>query len=146
MNAKETRESTYRQIDQEHSEICELATTLLRILVEQQQPADRVSHLFGLLCERVRWHFADEESAGMFEQIAQSAPRLGPAAQGFRQEHDALLQRLECLRDAACQGELTRDLWDELERGFRQFIQQLARHEYQESEARHSAWEQSPEP
>ena len=144
MKCREMTGEVYQQLSREHSEICELATTLLRILVEQQQPATRVSHLFQRLCEQVSLHFADEESTGIFEQVGRSTPHLEPVSQRLLAEHAELIEKLELLRDCACQGDLTRYVWDELERGFREFIQRLARHEYRESEVRHVVWQSGP--
>ena len=143
MGVKQTTQDMYQHLLQEHAEICNLATTLLRVLVEQQQPPDRVSHLFETLCDRVKWHFADEEATGMFEQIVQSVPHLAATSDTLREEHHELLGNLELLRDRACQGNLTRTRWEELEHGFRDFSNRLTQHEYRENDLLHRTYGQS---
>ena len=76
MGAKQTTQDMYQQLLQEHAEICDMATTLLRVLVERQQPAAKVSQLFETLYERIKGHFSEEEASGMFEQMRQLVPHL----------------------------------------------------------------------
>jgi len=129
----QTEFHVYRQILEDHAEICELATTLFRVLVEQQQPPVRVAHLFEALCAQTKVHFEDEEASGMFEDIARSRPHLAAQTRLLQNEHHDLLRDLECLRDQACAGELTRSRWEELERGFRAFSNRLTQHEGHEN-------------
>lgn len=134
MNAKQATEDLSRHFLQEHAEIYELATTLLRVLVEQQQTPAKVSCLFETLCERLRLHFADEEASGMFVQIVRSVPQLASVTRALQAEHGELVKGLEQLRDQANGFELTRSAWDGLATGFREFSNRLRRHEVKEDD------------
>ena len=142
MNAKQATEDLQRHFLQEHAEIYELATTLLRVLVEQQQPSTKVSRLLETLCERLRSHFADEEASGMFEQIVRSMPELSSETTALQAEHGELVKGLEHLREQAGRRELSRSVWDELASGFREFSNRLRRHEVQEDELLRQAFEE----
>jgi hemerythrin-like domain-containing protein len=78
----------------------------------------------------LRAHFDEEERAGLFEQIEESAPDQAPACERLRQEHRSLLRRLDLLR-AASPVERRGPAWG---REVRSLVDELARHEARESE------------
>ena len=75
-------------------------------------------------------HFDEEERAGLFEQIEETAPEQAPACDRLRREHRGLLQRLDALRSAS-PVERRGPTWA---REVRAFVEELTRHESRESE------------
>lgn len=88
--------------------------------------AARLDTLRGPLCA----HFDEEERAGLFEQIEDSAPEQTKACNRLRGEHRSLLDRLDLLRSAS-PVERRGPTWG---REVRSFVEELARHEASESE------------
>jgi iron-sulfur cluster repair protein YtfE (RIC family) len=116
------------QIRHEHREICELVTTLYRVLAERHEPPNRVMHLLEQLTERVGAHFRDEEEAGLFRDVERRLPQRANEIAKLREEHHDLAARLEWLNQLAA-GDYTHECWDELERAFREFGTVLGQHE-----------------
>ena len=75
-------------------------------------------------------HFDEEERAGLFEQIEETAPEQAPVCDRLRSEHRSLLQRLDVLRSAS-PLERRGPTWA---REVRTFVEELTRHESRESE------------
>jgi hypothetical protein len=88
--------------------------------------AARLDTLRGPLCA----HFDEEERAGLFEQIEETAPEQARACDRLRSEHRSLLQRLDSLRTAS-PVERRGPAWG---KGVRAFVDELTRHEASESE------------
>jgi iron-sulfur cluster repair protein YtfE (RIC family) len=133
--------AAYEQMRAEHTEICELVTTLYRVLAERHEPAPRVLHLLESLLERTTGHFQDEESYGLFEDLVRRTPQRAATIRELRAEHAVLLARLKQLRQHV-QGELGPDDWQQLEQGFREFANVLCHHETRENELLIDAYEQ----
>jgi iron-sulfur cluster repair protein YtfE (RIC family) len=129
------------QIRREHAELCELVTTLYRVLAERHEPAPRVAHLMENLLERVNAHFQDEEATGLFEDLDRQAPHEAGAIQELLREHEELRDRLTKLNQRAADGNLTPECWDELEFGFRDFSTLMCHHEARENKLLQDAYE-----
>jgi hypothetical protein len=78
----------------------------------------------------LRAHFDEEERAGLFEQIEESAPEQAPTCDRLRREHRSLLHRLDQLRSAS-PVERRGPSWG---REVRSLVEELGRHETRESE------------
>ena len=130
----------FEQMRAEHTEICELVTALYRVLAEHHEPASRVVHLLDSLLERTTGHFHDEEAYGLFEDLTRRSPQEAATVRALQAEHAQLLVSLEQLR-AQVGGALTRDGWEQLEHGFREFANALCHHEARENQLLIDAYE-----
>jgi hypothetical protein len=83
----------------------------------------------------LRAHFDEEERAGLFEQIQERAPEHAHACSRLREEHHALLRRIDTLR-AVAPLDRRQATWG---REVRALLDDLASHESRESEILTSA-------
>jgi iron-sulfur cluster repair protein YtfE (RIC family) len=130
----------FEQIRAEHTEICDLVTTLYRVLAERHEPAPRVVHLLESLLERVAAHLRDEESCGLFRDLRRRLPQHLDTIDTLEQEHQELVRHLSTLHQAASTSDIAPNWWDELEAGFRAFSTQLNRHEFRENDLLQEAY------
>jgi iron-sulfur cluster repair protein YtfE (RIC family) len=125
----------------EHAEICELVTTLYRVLAERHEPGPRVVHLMERLLERIEAHFHDEEALGFFDDLDSRHPQGAEIVERLRGEHLQMLTSLRRLCQQAASDNPTPAWWNELEDGFRDFGTHLCHHEARENDLLQAAFE-----
>ena len=113
----------------DQQELRELITKVHRVLADRQESIGRVTQLMREVLERIQTHFADEEASGLFEQIAEHSPELGPLAAELRAQHDEISRMARELVAQASQGEAQTVWWDALARGFHEFSRSMIHHE-----------------
>ena len=79
-------------------------------------------------------HFAEEETAGFFDDVVDRAPRLSDRIDALRTEHQQLLAAIRRLNEVAGDGDGSADWWQRLEAAFHQFSNDLMHHESTENE------------
>lgn len=134
MTTRMLNQANCEQLLGEHTAICELVTTLYRVLAERHEPVNRVGHLLETLQERLDAHFLDEEHSTLFEDLVRRAPHLAEEVHRLKGEHGQLRVRLQALRHAVNGTPLDAETWDRAEREFRGFHDQLFHHEAHENE------------
>jgi hypothetical protein len=88
--------------------------------------AVRLDALRGPLCA----HFDEEERAGLFERVEESAPEHSATCERLRRDHQGLLLRLDALRSVTPEARRG----PEWARGVRAFLDELSDHETRETD------------
>lgn len=140
MTTRTRNQANCEQLLGEHAALCELVTTLYRVLAERHEPVGRVSHLLETLDERLDAHFVDEENSPMFEELVRRAPHMAEEAARLQADHANLRTRLKELRETVNGEPMTPQTWDVVEREFRAFHDQLFHHEARENELLQTAF------
>ncbi len=127
-------ENTYERIRREHEELRELLASVHRTLTKRLETVAAVSDIFALLCNQIKTHFSEEETAGFFDEIVAQAPHLSPQTEYLCNEHGCLLETARKLADEANDGDGSDDWWQQLESEFHEFSKQLMEHESKEND------------
>lgn len=134
MTTRMLNQANCEQLLGEHTALCELVTTLYRVLAERHEPVTRVAHLLETLEERLEAHFQDEERSTLFEDLVRRAPHLAEETLRLKAEHGTLRNRLRFIRAVVDGQPLKPETWQAVEKDFREFHDQLFHHEAHENE------------
>ena len=134
MTTRVLNQANCEQLLGEHTALCELVTTLYRVLAERHEPVSRVAHLLETLNERLEAHFQDEERSTLFDDMVRRAPHLAEEALRLKAEHTSLRNRMRVLRNTVNGTPLQPESWQAVEKEFREFHDQLFHHEAHENE------------
>lgn len=130
----------YEEMRREHEELRELLGKVRRVIAKRAESVAHVSDILASLVTHVETHFADEEVEGLFDELAEQAPRLTERTEQLRQEHVQLRAAIGKLAELAASGDTSSDWWQQLETAFHQFSTQLMHHETKENELLQEAY------
>jgi len=133
MNQAQSKHELFEEIRREHEELRELLGDVRRMLASRLETVASVAEMLALLSEHVETHFSEEETAGLFDQVVDRAPRLSDRIDSLRTEHQQLLSSVRNLNEAAA-GDSSGDWWKRLETAFHEFSSGLMHHESAENE------------
>ncbi|MCG8449064.1 MAG: hemerythrin domain-containing protein [Pirellulales bacterium] len=121
-------------IDRQHCQIKALVNAL-DSRFDSHQPANRslVSLLNSLACH-LQMHFEWEEEDGYFAAVAQQAPKLGREVDRLLSQHSALLTEVSELVQMSREAFAKRIETHKLAKSFRNFREQLLKHERAETD------------
>jgi len=139
MTQSPNRHALFQQIQQDQEELRRLLGEVRQALSQKRAT---VAELAKTLADQLHAHFDEEEATGIFSEVASRAPRLADRAGALRGEHERLRQAVLAFSQAAQGGDGGADWWEQLERAFRDFSQDLMRHEHEENELVQVAYDQ----
>ncbi len=134
MNKSRSKDELFEEIRQEHQELRESLGELNRMLADRLEAVARVAEMVSSLGEHVETHFDEEETAGLFDDIVERAPRLSDHIAKLRADHQQLLTTVRQLKKAASEGDGSTDWWENLEKTFHEFSKDLMHHENAEND------------
>lgn len=125
MNGKKR---TLEDFQRECSEIDQLQSRLLAVLVERKESSQNLVALLEALSTRISNHFIDE-NCGVVHEAASQCAETAETCRLLCSEHALLTTRLKALLGLARRGEATSDWWDDLYKRFRDLYVHVERHE-----------------
>lgn len=134
MNEPQTSHELAEQIRQEHEELRALLGEIHGMLAKRLEAVASVAETLASLNEHVETHFAEEETAGLFDDVVDKAPRLSERIDALRNEHEQLLVAVRRLSEVANDGDGSDDWWQRLDAAFHEFSRDLMHHESCENE------------
>ena len=134
MNEPQTEHGLFEEMLEEHEELRELLGEIHRMLAKRLEAVASVSEMLASFGEHVETHFAEEETAGFFDDVVDRAPRLSDRIDALRTEHQQLLATVRRLNEIAGDGDGSADWWQRLEAAFHKFSNELMHHEHTENE------------
>ena len=127
------RRSAIDQARMEH-DLLEAKLKYLNLQLENRQvPLDEIVRLLDGLRKFFVLHFQKEESAGLFDVVAERAPHLTRLVSRLTQEHYELLARIDNLVRFARRGTGQPLCWHMLSLRLRDFTKKLQQHESEEN-------------
>lgn len=127
------QETAIDVIADEHRELEALYERIRATLADRGECLKTVQELFDELADRVRRHFANEETGGYFHEIVELAPRLSSRADRLEREHAELLEIAEQLSRNIRHACETQIWWFAIRVDFERFIERCERHEAAEN-------------
>ena len=134
MNDPQANHELFEDIRREHEELRELLGEIHQMLAKRLEAVANVSEMLASLGDHVETHFAEEETAGFFDDVTDRAPRLSDRIDALRRDHLELLATVRQLNEVAGSGDGSADWWERLESAFHEFSKDLMHHESAESE------------
>lgn len=134
MNQAQSRHELFEEIRREHEELRELLGGVKHMLGKRLETVASVAEMLASLGEHVETHFAEEETAGVFDDIVDQAPHLADRIESLRIEHQQLLAAVRRLNEVAAPSDSSDDWWQSLEAAFHEFSSGLMHHETAENE------------
>ncbi len=134
MSDAQQKHELFEGIRREHEELRELLGDLHRRLADRLEEVAGVAEMMASLDEHVQTHFNEEETAGLFDDVVERAPRLSERIANLRTEHQQLLAAVRELKQAADQGDGSADWWQGLNSAFHSFSKELMHHENTEND------------
>ena len=133
MSTTSLTDSAIDAIDLEHHELERLYASIRATLAARRGDLEVVRSLFARLAERVKEHFASEETGGYFDEIIEIAPRLSGEADRLQHEHAELLEVAEQLADNIRHAQNSPIWWKAIRFDFESFIRRCEEHEAAEN-------------
>ncbi len=140
MNQTQSKHELFEEIRREHEELRVLLGDIKRMLGKRLETVASVAEMLASLGEHVETHFAEEETAGLFEHVVDRAPHLSERIEALRTEHQQLLSDVRRLSQVASAGDRSGDWWQQLETAFHEFSSGLMHHESAENDLLQEAY------
>ena len=129
MNKPQTKHELSEEILREHEDLRELLGKIHRMLANRLESVASVSEMLASFGEHVELHFAEEETAGFFDDVVDRAPWLSNRIDALRTEHQQFLAAVRKLNEVAADGDGSADWFQRLESAFHRFSSELMHHE-----------------
>jgi iron-sulfur cluster repair protein YtfE (RIC family) len=133
MNKPQTKHELSEELLQDHEHLGELLGRIHRILGDRQETVVGVAEVLASFGEHVERHFAEEETAGFFDDVVDRAPWLSNRIDALRTEHQQFLNAVGRLNEVAVDGDGSADWFQRLEVAFHEFSSELMHHESAEN-------------
>lgn len=124
------RKNVFQEVFDDHKALKALLARIDETLTERTATVAEATRLLNQLNDHLMSHFTLEESGGYFTEAVLHAPHLAARSKALMDQHDKLLRAARTL--IAPTGEPSDSWWEETQRRFTGFQQELLLHERSE--------------